>query len=91
MGHPIPHILQHSMTRQNQPTPIELEIAHDINSVEAKAWNALVDPNDPFTEHAFLASLERSGSASRETGWFPVHLLAKQGTDLVGAGRAGCV
>lgn len=73
------------MTRQNQPTPIELEIAHDINSVDAKAWNLLVDPNDPFTEHAFLASLESSGSVCRETGWFPVHLLAKQNGELVGA------
>jgi len=73
------------MSVQSPPSPIEIEILHDLNSVDAEDWNRLVSPNDPFTEHAFLASLENSGSVGRETGWVPVHLLAKQEGVLVGA------
>ena len=85
MAHGTPSILRDKMNRQNPPPPIELEIAHDIHTVDAAAWNRLVSPDDPFTEHAFLASLESSGSVCKETGWVPVHLLAKREQQLVGA------
>ena len=73
------------MSRQSPSSPIELEISHRISEVGSDAWNRLVDPNDPFMEHGFLASLENSGSVCKETGWVPVHLLAKQNDALVGA------
>ena len=85
MAHETTPILRDNMTRQNLQSPIELEIAHDIRTVDTADWNRLVSPNDPFTEHAFLASLESSGSACKETGWVPVHLLAKKEGGLVGA------
>lgn len=37
------------------------------------AWDALVPAEQPFLRHAFLSSLEDSGSASKRTGWTPAH------------------
>jgi uncharacterized protein len=48
-------------------------------------WDALVDEDDPFLEHAFLAALERSGSVGPGTGWEPRILVARQSGQLVGA------
>ena len=64
---------------------LTLEVAQSIRDVEAVEWNALTDPNDPFTEHAFLALMEESGSVGTAAGWVPVHLLAKRNGALVGA------
>lgn len=55
---------------------------HDIG---AAAWDALSGDDNPFIEHAFLASLEDSGSASADTGWMPAHLVVHDGDTLVGA------
>jgi predicted N-acyltransferase len=35
------------------------------------------DPYNPFVAHAFLASLEESGSVSGRTGWYPQHILVE--------------
>jgi len=54
--------------------------------VPGEAWNACaggggelappsIRPPNPFVSHAFLKALEDSGSATRETGWLPQHLL----------------
>jgi len=45
--------------------------------------------NNPFVCHAFLSSLERSGSVDGRTGWQPRHLLAE---DTIGTllGAAPC-
>src|SRR5512141_1197572 len=53
--------------------------------VPAEAWDALVDDDDPFLEHAFLAALERSGSVGPGTGWEPRFLFARRGERLVAA------
>jgi predicted N-acyltransferase len=55
------------------------------SAVPAGSWDALVDPNDPFVEHAFLSTLERSGSVGARAGWRPRFVLVHQGTRLVGA------
>lgn len=34
-------------------------------------------PSNPFISHAFLSSLEESGSATKRTGWLPQHLAAE--------------
>jgi uncharacterized protein len=52
--------------------------------IGAARWNALANPQGlaephPFTSYAFFAALEESGSAARETGWQPAHLLAEDG------------
>ena len=48
--------------------------------IGAARWNALANPlglaePHPFTTFAFFEALEASGSACRDTGWQPVHLL----------------
>jgi len=47
--------------------------------VPADEWNALVDDNDPFMEHAFLAALEASGSVGAEAGAVPRFVLVREG------------
>jgi predicted N-acyltransferase len=60
-------------------------VVESVTEVPAPAWDALVDENDPFLEHGFLAALERSRSVGRRTGWQPRFVLAHEGKDLVGA------
>jgi predicted N-acyltransferase len=52
--------------------------------IGAARWNAFANPRGlaephPFTTYEFFAALEESGSAARETGWQPAHLLADDG------------
>jgi predicted N-acyltransferase len=52
--------------------------------IGAARWNALANPHGiadphPFTTYEFFAALEESGSASRQTGWQPAHLLMEDG------------
>jgi uncharacterized protein len=47
-------------------------------------WNAFANPQTlaephPFTTYEFFAALEESGSASRQTGWQPAHLVTTEG------------
>jgi len=66
-------------------SPLSLSVLPGVTAVPAADWDALVDANDPFLEHAFLAALERSGSVGPGTGWEPRILVARQGPTLVGA------
>ena len=65
--------------------PLSLSVLSGVTEVPAAAWDALVDDNDPFLEHAFLAALERSGSVGPGTGWEPRILVARHAGKLVGA------
>jgi predicted N-acyltransferase len=52
--------------------------------IGAARWNALANPHGlsdphPFTTYEFFAALEQSGSASRQAGWQPAHLLMDDG------------
>ena len=52
--------------------------------IGAARWNAHANPQGlaephPFTSYEFFAALEESGSASRDTGWQPAHLLTDTG------------
>jgi uncharacterized protein len=68
------------------PAPkLALTVLTSVADTEPEAWNALVDDDDPFLEHAFLAALERSGSVGPDTGWEPRILVAHEGRQLVGA------
>jgi predicted N-acyltransferase len=67
------------------PPNLEIEVIHDIRSIPEHEWNCLVSPNDPFTAHRFLATLEESGSVGRDAGWVPVHVAARRNGELVGA------
>jgi uncharacterized protein len=71
-------------------TRVVVRIAGRIADVPAQDWNACaagggefetlsIRPPNPFVSHAFLKALEESGSATRETGWLPQHLLYEDG------------
>ena len=60
------------------PAPsLAIEVVQSIHAVPPAEWDALVPPDDPFCTHAFLSVLEDSGSAARETGWMPAHVLVR--------------
>lgn len=53
------------------------------SAVPENIWDQLANPErrslpHPFTSHAFFLALEESGSATRATGWEPVHLLVER-------------
>jgi predicted N-acyltransferase len=65
--------------------PATFAVVESVTEVPAQDWDALVDENDPFMEHAFLAALERSKSVGRRAGWQPRFVVAREGQALVGA------
>jgi hypothetical protein len=64
---------------------LSLEAHDSIHRVEAAAWDACAGSDNPFVSHAFLATLEDSGSATARTGWLPQFLTLKEpGGRLIG-------
>jgi hypothetical protein len=49
----------------------------DDSTPEVAESPAQEDEANPFLTHAFLSSLEESGSTGGRTGWTPLHLLAR--------------
>ena len=64
---------------------LRVDILESLESVPKEEWNALTDPNDPFTDWEFLRCLERSDSVGSEAGWSPCHVLVRNQEHLVGA------
>jgi uncharacterized protein len=52
----------------------------DIPSAE---WDACAGAENPFVSHAFLATLEDSGSAGARTGWLPQHAVLRDGAGRI--------
>jgi uncharacterized protein len=46
-----------------------------IAQIDARTWNALAGPSQPFLRHEFLLALEESGCTVPRTGWAPQHLI----------------
>ncbi len=65
-----------------------VSVAEGVRSVSPDEWDALVGDNNPFIEHAFLATLEESGAVGPGTGWLSRPVLARRGETLVGAAPA---
>jgi predicted N-acyltransferase len=68
---------------------IDIHVAQSINEVPAEAWDALAGPDDPFLEHAFLATLEASDSVGARAGCEPRLVLAREGGQGGSSGRRG--
>jgi predicted N-acyltransferase len=65
---------------------LTIETVDGLAGVSAAEWDACAGGDNPFLSHAFLDAVERSGSATAETGWGPRHLLARDaGGALLGA------
>lgn len=65
-------------------TELEVKLVQGIEQVDAVRWDACAGPDQPFLSHGFLLALEESGSASRDTGWLPLHVVVEAGGLLVG-------
>lgn len=62
-----------------------VDIVSDISTINPDQWDSLVDPNDPFCTHAFLSTLEYSGSVGQQSGWLPCHIVIRLGQRLIAA------
>lgn len=56
-------------------SPVAARIAKGVASIPAAQWDACAGDANPFVSHAFLSALERSGSATSETGWQPLPIV----------------
>lgn len=68
-----------------------IRVHGDPMSIDAAAWDSLVDRQDrptPFMRHAYLAALHDSGSAVASTGWSPCFVTVHRHGDLVAAAPA---
>jgi predicted N-acyltransferase len=57
--------------------PLKAELVAGIADIAPAAWDALGIAGNPFLRHAFLATLESSGSVGGDTGWQPCHLIVR--------------
>ncbi len=66
-----------------------LETIDSLEHISAQEWDRCALSNNvvdnPFITYGFLSSLEQSGSATKETGWYPQHLILKNAKGLVEA------
>ncbi len=63
-----------------------VRIVQSVNDVDQSEWDALVAEDDsPFVEWTWLSALERSGCATRETGWLGAHWLVEDDGKLIAA------
>ncbi len=60
--------------------PIAVKVVSRLCDIAADDWDACAGTDDPFLSHAFLSTLEESGSANAETGWLPQHLAIEDPT-----------
>src|SRR5690349_8157463 len=63
------------------------KLAPGVGSVDASNWDALAG-GDPFLSHAFLTSLEDSGSVGLSKGWSPTPVLVEEEGRVVAAAPA---
>jgi predicted N-acyltransferase len=52
-----------------------LRMARSVGELDAAQWDRLTESANPFVSHAFLSTLEDSGSVGAGTGWDPVPLV----------------
>ncbi|GMY04891.1 N-acetyltransferase [Fagus crenata] len=68
---------------------ISLSVVSSILEVSPNDWDACAldatgpEKYNPFLTHGFLSSLEESGSAVKETGWMPRHIIAKDDSENI--------
>jgi predicted N-acyltransferase len=62
-----------------------VQIVDSLSAVAAAHWDALVTDDQPFLRHAFLSSLEDSGSLGSRSGWRAEHVVHYENGQLVAA------
>jgi uncharacterized protein len=58
----------------DQESEFVAKLASGVSGLNSRAWDRLAR-SDPFLSHAFLSSLEDSGSVGAGTGWTPAPIL----------------
>lgn len=71
----------------DRETEVLARLESGVAAVDAGDWDAL-GSGDPFLSHAFLSSLEDSGSVGPGTGWSPAPILVEDEGRLVAAAPA---
>lgn len=62
---------------------IEARVIPEFSAIDRADWDALDHRDNPFLTHAFVGSLEDSGSIGPESGWHPHHLALFEDKRLV--------
>jgi len=57
------------------PVPITARLIAAASELSVADWDACAGADNPFTSHAFLTSVEDSGSATPRTGWAARHIV----------------
>ena len=65
--------------------PLTARIADGVASIAPEDWDACAGSANPFVSHAFLSILERSRSATAETGWQPLPVIVDSADGKPGA------
>jgi len=68
----------------SDPDPI-VSIAPGVAMLPAAEWDALTGSANPFVSHAFLSSLEDSGSVGEGSGWQPSPLIVREANGRLAA------
>ena len=68
---------------------VTVKVASRIADISAEAWDSCAGDDNPFISHAFLNTLEESGSATRESGWLPQHIVVEDRSGRI-VGAAPC-
>lgn len=55
----------------------QITVLPGIGEIDTASWDSCAGAGNPFLSHAFLASLEDSGSVAARTGWQPQHLVLR--------------
>ena len=71
----------------DRESEILARLASGVAAVDAAQWDAL-GQGDPLLSHAFLSSLEDSGSVGPGTGWSPAPILVEDDGRLLAAAPA---
>ena len=64
---------------------MSVQTTDSLSRIASSQWDALLPGDQPFLRHAFLSSLEDSGSLGPRSGWRAEHLLDFQDGQLVAA------
>lgn len=64
---------------------MQIQILDHLDAIPAAQWNALVQDNNPFLRHEFLAALEHHGCVGEAFGWLPRHIAVYEHEVLVAA------
>lgn len=65
----------------------EVRVLPTLDDIGPAAWDSLASPRStPFVRHAWLSALEKSGCATRRSGWTPRHfVLYRKGIPVAAA------